>query len=77
MAKSKNTKQAKARATAPVGAFGSADTAERTAERMAHLRSGAAGIHSDQYARNRHAAGRTNRVGSRSTARRAAVRDWS
>lgn len=37
--------------------------------------SGAAGAHADSKARNRRAAGRTNRVGSRSSARRAAVRD--
>ena len=54
-----------------------ADTADRVAERMAHLRSGAAGVHADQNARRFNAGGHTNRVGSRSAQRRAAVRDWS
>jgi hypothetical protein len=35
--------------------------------------SGAAGVHSDQNTRRNAAGGRTNRVGSRSAARRAAV----
>lgn len=78
MAKNTNTKKAKARANAPLGAFGGALPAQAVADRMAHLRSGAAGRHSDSNAR-RTAPGtyRTNRVGSRSTARRAAVRDWA
>lgn len=55
---------------------GIADSAERTAERMAHFRSGAAGIHADQRTR-KSGTYRTNRVGSRSSQRRAAVRDFS
>lgn len=39
--------------------------------------SGASGAHSDSNSRTRRAAGRTNRVGSRSSARNAAVRDHS
>lgn len=64
----------KQRAASPFAGIG--DTAERTAERMAHLRSGAAGVHADQKTR---ATGtfRTNRVGSRSAQRRAAVADHS
>lgn len=47
------------------------------AERMAHRSSGAAGVHADQNARRVRAGGRTNRVGTRSAARRAAIRaDW-
>ena len=37
-------------------------------------RSGAAGVHDDQKARHRHAAGRTNRVGTRRAAKAAAIR---
>ncbi|MGC0252672.1 hypothetical protein [Pseudactinotalea sp. Z1748] len=44
------------------------------AKRMAHRSSGAAGVHADQNARRQNAGGRTNRVGSRSAARRAAIR---
>ena len=44
------------------------------ADRMAHRSSGAAGVHADQQARRVAAGGRTNRVGSRSAARRAAIR---
>lgn len=50
------------------------DSAERTAERMAHLRSGAAGVHADQRAR-RDGNIRTNREGSRAARRRSAVAD--
>lgn len=39
--------------------------------------SGAHGAHSDSKSRNVRAAGRTNRVGSRSSQRHAAVRDYA
>ena len=55
---------------------GIADTAERTRQRMEHARSGAAGTHADQTTRRLAAAGRTNRIGSRSAQRRVAVNDW-
>lgn len=45
------------------------------AGRMKHRASGAAGVHADQNARRLRAGGRTNRVGSRSAQRRAAVAD--
>lgn len=44
------------------------------AARMAHRRSGAAGVHADQQTR-RGGTFRTNRVGSRSSQQRAALRD--
>lgn len=52
------------------------DTAERVAEREAHRRSGAAGVHADQKTR-RLGVYATNRVGSRSAARSKAVADYS
>lgn len=52
------------------------DTAERVAEREAHRRSGAAGIHSDQKTK-RLGVYATNRVGSRSAVRSKAVADYS
>ncbi|KQP62831.1 hypothetical protein [Nocardioides sp. Leaf285] len=60
----------------PLGALKGSKDPERTAERMAHLRSGAAGVHSDAAAR-RTAPGtfRTNRIGSRGSRTAAAVRD--
>lgn len=76
MAKNVNTKKAKARTATPLGAFGGALPAEQVAQRMAHLRSGAAGIHADQRTR-RTGLAQTNRIGSRSAQRRAAVKDWS
>lgn len=51
-----------------------ADSAERTAERMAHLRSGAAGVHADQKTK-RSGTFRTNRQGSRRARVRSAVQD--
>lgn len=51
-------------------------SSDAVAERMAHLRSGAAGVHDDQKTR-RSGTYRTNRVGSRSSQRRAAIKDWS
>lgn len=63
--------------TVPVGMFGSALPREQVAERMAHLRSGAAGAHVSSNLRRGTTAGRTNRVGSRSAQRNAAVRDWA
>lgn len=47
---------------------------EVVAARLGIRSSGAAGVHSDQKARRRAAGGRTNRVGARSSARRAAIR---
>lgn len=67
---------AKSKPTQPLGATGSAMPAEALAARMAHLRSGAAGVHADQKSRRKAAGGRTNRVGSRSAQRRASVRDF-
>lgn len=61
----------------PVGCFGGALSAEQVAERMAHKRSGAAGVHADSNLRRSVTSGRTNRVGSRSSARKAAVRDYA
>lgn len=52
------------------------DTAERVAEREAHRRSGAAGVHADQRTK-RLGVYATNRVGSRSAARSRAVADYS
>lgn len=46
--------------------------AQAVRERAEHRRSGAAGVHDDQKARV-HRTGRTNRVGSRSARRRAAI----
>ncbi|MPV51021.1 hypothetical protein GCG21_13600 [Pseudactinotalea sp. HY160] len=43
--------------------------------RMQHRSSGAAGVHADQNARRLRAGGRTNRVGARSSQRRAAITD--
>lgn len=62
--------------SAPLGAYGSAMPRERVTERVAHAASGAAGKHADSNAR-RNAPGtyRTNRVGSRSAQRRAAIAD--
>lgn len=75
MAKNKNTKATK---SAPIGAFGHAMSATAVAEREAHKRSGAAGVHTDSNIRcASHTSGRTNRVGSRSSARNAAVRDYA
>ena len=48
---------------------------EAVVERHNHRSSGAAGIHEDQKARKR-GVFKTNRVGSRSSARRAAIRDF-
>lgn len=45
------------------------------AARLGRRSSGAAGIHADQNARHVGAAGHTNRVGSRSARRAAAIRD--
>lgn len=58
---------AQAQATREMDPAARADLARRS--------SGAAGAHSDSMARRRSAAGRTNRVGSRSSQRRTAVRD--
>lgn len=41
---------------------------------VAHAASGAAGVHADQKMGRRSGTGRTNRVGSRSAARREAIR---
>lgn len=46
---------------------------ELTTRRMDFRASGASGVHIDQKARRNDAGGRTNRVGSRSAARRAAI----
>ena len=48
---------------------------EEIAARVAFRASGAAGIHIDQKARKHAAAGRTNRIGSRSRRNRVAARD--
>ena len=50
--------------------------AERVSEMVMHAASGAAGIHEDQKAKQRAAAGKTNRVGSRSSAKRAVLSEW-
>lgn len=47
---------------------------EAVVERHNHRSSGASGVHSDQNSRRRGVA-RTNRVGSRSSAKRVAIRD--
>ncbi|GAA1857244.1 hypothetical protein [Myceligenerans crystallogenes] len=51
---------------------GHALPADAVRERAEHRRSGAAGVHADQTARA-HRTGRTNRIGSRSARRRAAI----
>ena len=51
-------------------------SSERVTEMMAHAGSGAAGVHADQKSRKKNAAGRTNRVGSRSAVKRAVIKDW-
>lgn len=48
---------------------------EALRQRRELARSGAAGVHADQNARKAGAAGRTNRVGSRSARKAAAIRD--
>lgn len=53
-------------------ARGHALPADAVRERAEHRRSGAAGIHADQTTRA-HRTGRTNRIGSRSARRRAAI----
>lgn len=53
---------------------GHALPAEAVTERAAHRASGAAGVHADQTTRRKGVA-RTNRVGSRSSLRRAAIED--
>lgn len=60
----------------PLGVFGATANPARVAEKMAHLRSGAAGVHADQNARVHRSAGRTNRIGSRSAQRASAVQDF-
>lgn len=49
---------------------------EAVTERMQHRSSGAAGVHADQDARRHRAGGRTNRIGSRGAAKRAAITDF-
>lgn len=53
---------------------GHALPAEVVTERASHASSGAAGVHADQSTRRKGTV-RTNRVGSRSSLRRAAVED--
>ena len=53
---------------------GHALPAESVTERAAHAASGAAGVHADQTTRRKGVA-RTNRVGSRSSLRRAAIEE--
>lgn len=60
----------------PLGVNGVADSPERLQARLGLARSGASGIHEDQHARKRYAAGHTNRVGSRAAQRRAALSDY-
>lgn len=60
----------------PVGAFNLAMSPEAVAAKMAHLRSGAAGTHAT-VRRGGATAGHTNRIGSRSSQRRMAVRDYA
>lgn len=78
MAKNTNTKSktAKARAAAPLGAFGGANI-ERVQADQARRRSGAAGSHASSMVRRDAAAGRKTRVGNRSARRHAAVRDYA
>lgn len=46
---------------------------DRVVEMVNHSASGAAGVHQDQNARRKGAGGKTNRVGSRSSAKKAAI----
>ena len=57
-------------ATVPLSPSSTRET--RAAEEQ-HRRSGAAGIHADQKAKHLGSSGKTNRIGSRSARRRAAV----
>jgi hypothetical protein len=77
MAKSKNARRAAAKAAASIhaAAQATATMAPSVAADLERRRSGAAGAHSDSKARTLRAAGRTNRVGSRSAQRGAAIRD--
>lgn len=49
--------------------------AETVAAMVRHAQSGASGVHDDQKTRKTNAGGRTNRVGSRSSAKTAAIKD--
>lgn len=77
MAKNNRTKRAAERAAAAVyAAHATATLDPRVAADQERRRSGAAGAHADQRTR-RLGVATTNRVGSRSSQRRAAVRDAS